>query len=675
MHFKQWFILTEAKEDKQLALELADGNQNIINELNTIIPQGRKETDQLTLLAAYYYSKHKDIEEIKREFSAYISYHNNNRMPLITINHTTKEPNSPWNDYVHWTQVIHGHQGEDAYKLTTKQQVTDIDFQNEKPIMTSADGKIRVYKANSPQQCIILGKGKTFCISQPGNRMWQGYRDTKTSTFYFVYDDDPPHDRLGIVVVDRQPNGFELTDKVNRTGTTIDPYTKEITTDPRSYIDYLKSRGIDVTKFKNIPKTPEEIAEDEKLGNQKHDLLWFQQLTFEEKSKYIGRGHMLSNEQFDYLWDTNLKSLLEQYVRTGLQLNKYQVNKIATNRDLKDNYIHNRLINNQQSKNLVKYEYEILNDKQKEKIFDVDDLGAKVQLAIRLDMPDILRSINKMPAHHHSYVTIAASYGSLDVLKYLVDEKGAKIEVFAIVSAALNGHLDVVKYLVDEKHVTIEDAVENAALNGHLDVVKYLVRKGAKIGRAVESATSKCHLNVIKYLVDEKGARIGNDAIRYAISNGHLAVIKYFVDEKKSKIGDFAVENAAKNGHLDVVKYLVDEKGAEIGFFTFEIAASHGHLDVLKYLVGKGAEIGNAVEYAVSNGHLNVIKYLVDEKGAKIEDYFVESAARNGYLAVVKYLIEKGAEIGDAIGCAAYNHHHEIAEYLKKELAKREQNQ
>ena len=175
MHFKQWFILTEAKEDKQLALELADGNQNIINELNTIIPQGRKETDQLTLLAAYYYSKHKNIEEIKNELISYIGYYNNNRMPLITVNHTTKEPNSPWNDYIHWTQVIHGHQGEDAYKLTTKQQVTDIDFQNEKPMegMTSTDGKIRVYKANSPQQCIILGKGKTFCISQPGNRMWQ----------------------------------------------------------------------------------------------------------------------------------------------------------------------------------------------------------------------------------------------------------------------------------------------------------------------------------------------------------------------------------------------------------------------------------------------------------------------------------------------------------------------
>ena len=507
MHFKQWFILTEAKEDKQLALELADGNQNIINELNTIIPQGRKETDQLTLLAAYYYSKHKDIEEIKNEFAAYVNYFNNNRMPLITVNHITKEPNSPWNDYIHWTQVIHGHQGEDAYKLTTKQQVTDIDFQNEKPIMTSADGKIRVYKANSPQQCIILGKGKTFCISQPGNRAWQSYRDTKTSTFYFVFDDDPPDDRLGIVVVDKQPDGFELTDKVNRTGTTIDPYTKEETNDPQSYIDYLKSRGIDVTKFENIPKTPEEIAEDKKLGNQKHDLLWFQELTFEEKSKYIGRGHMLSNEQFDYLWDTNLKSLLEQYVKTGLQLNKYQVNKIATNRDLKDNYIHNRLINNQRSGNFEKYEYELLNDEQKEKVFNVDE-HAKAILAIRLDKLDILRRVPYLPTNQ---VNFAASHGSLDVLKYLVDEKGEYITSGAVTYAAMNGHLNVVKYLVDEKKAVIEDhAVENAAADGHLNVVKYLVGKGAKIGDAVFLASNHGYAHIAEYLRQELAKRKQN---------------------------------------------------------------------------------------------------------------------------------------------------------------------
>jgi len=672
MHFKRWFILTEAKEDKQLALELADGDQNIINELNTIIPQGRKETDQLTLLAAYYYSKHKNIEEIKREFSAYIRYYNNNRMPLITVNHITKEPDSPWNDYIHWTQVIHGHQGEDAYKLTTKQQVTDIDFQNEKPIMTSTDGKIKVYKANSLQQCIILGKGKTFCISQPGNRMWQSYRNTKTSTFYFVYDDEPPHDRLGIVVVDRQPNGFKLTDKVNRTGTTIDPNTKEETTNPRSYIDYLKSRGIDVTEFVNIPKTPEEIAEDEKLGNQKTDLLWFQELTFEEQSRYIGRGHELTNEQFDYLWGNNLKSLLEQYVKTGLKLNEYQVKKIEKNKDLKDNYIHNRLINNQQSGNLVKYEYEILNDRQKDKVFDVEGEYNKAKLAIKFNRVDILHSINKMPKHYTSYVTIAARHGHLDVIKYLVEEKGEEIGDYAVEDAAENGHLDVIKYLVG-KGAEIGDSVKNAAKNGHLNIVKYLVdEKGKEIGSAVNHALSNGHLAVVKYLVDEKGAKIEDTAVENAAYNGHLNIVKYLVDEKGKKIGR-AFYYATADGHLDVLKYLVEEKGQEIGD-AVENAAANGYLAVVKYFVEKGAEIGNAVQYAAENGYLDIVKYLVGEKKAEIGKYAVQKTASNGRLDIVKYLVEKGAEIGDSVKNAAAKGHFEIAEYLEQELAKREQN-
>ena len=384
MYFKKWLILSEAKEDKELALQLVGNDKNVIDRINSIVPQGRKDTDQLTLLAAYYFSQHKNIEELLREFRAYLGYINNNRMQLYPVDHTTKKPEIPWDNYIHWTQVIHGLQGEDAYKSTTKQQVTDLDFQNEKPIETSTDGKIKVYKANSPQQCVILGKGKTFCISQPGNRMWQRYRDIQTSTFYFVYDEDPPHDRLGIVVVDKQPHKFELTDKVNRTGNTIDPITGQETTNPQSYINYLKNKGINISLFENIEKSEAEIAEDEKLGRQNNDLSWFQGLSFDEKSKYIGRGHSLSDEQFDYLIASNLKSLLEQYVKIGMPLDKHQFDIIKNKKDLKDYYIHNRLIAIEQIDDLRRDEYNILNDVQKEKYFNLSENSTIEKMKIAL---------------------------------------------------------------------------------------------------------------------------------------------------------------------------------------------------------------------------------------------------------------------------------------------------
>jgi hypothetical protein len=53
-------------------------------------------------------------------------------------------------------------------------------------------------------------------------------------------------------------------------------------------------------------------------------------------------------------------------VKTGVKVNDYQVKKIAAKKDLKDNYIHNRIIANQNHSDLSKQEYSLLTPKQKE---------------------------------------------------------------------------------------------------------------------------------------------------------------------------------------------------------------------------------------------------------------------------------------------------------------------
>jgi ankyrin repeat protein len=341
-------------------------------------------------------------------------------------------------------------------------------------------------------------------------------------------------------------------------------------------MNYLESKGINTSIFKNLPKTNQEIEEDEKLGKENQDLNWFVSLPPQEKYNYIGRGHWLTNEQFDYLWNNKFYSLLEQYVKTGLQLNDYQIDKIITNKDLKNNYLHNRIIADQHD-GMNKKEYELLNQKQKDKLFE--NLSDKQKL----------------------------------------------IKAIAI------GHLELVKNLV-EKDVSIENAVEIAAVNGNLDVVKYLVETGYEIGNTVESAAANGYLDIVMYLVGEKGARIGN-AVKNAAENGSLDIVKYLV-EKGASIGN-AVAHAARRGHLDVVKYLV-ETGYEIGK-AVEYAARNGHLDVVKYLVEKGASIGDAVEDAAENGHLDIVKYLVGEKGASIGSASF-NAAKQGHTDIVRYL-------------------------------------
>jgi len=252
LNFREWFFINEGKEEKLLASELA-GGPSVVTALSEVIPKNDKNTDKLLLLAAYYFGQNKNLAELKTDMTDYIRYLKNNRMPLITVDLGSKKPSPPWDNYLYWTQIIHGNQGEDANKEKSNFKPSDIDFQNEKPILTGSGGKIRVYKANNTEQCIILGKGQSFCISQPGNRMWQSYRDRDISTFYFVYD-DTRDDRLGIVVVDQTQYKTVLTDKVNTTGKTLDPYTGQLTTDPKSYMKYLKEKGIDISKIENIPK-------------------------------------------------------------------------------------------------------------------------------------------------------------------------------------------------------------------------------------------------------------------------------------------------------------------------------------------------------------------------------------------------------------------------------------
>jgi len=176
---------------------------------------------------------------------------------------------------------------------------------DEKPIWEG--NNIFIYDGNDITRCIkytqgsLTGKKYSFCIGQYGSgNMFNSYRDNDVSTFYFIIDKNKElSDPLHIVVFDHEQHGIKLTDANNATGTIA-----EFGTDPQKYVEYLESKGVPVEKLLvNKPKTPEEIAEDKLLREQNKDLDWFIRLPIELKSKYVGRGHILTDEQFDYLME------------------------------------------------------------------------------------------------------------------------------------------------------------------------------------------------------------------------------------------------------------------------------------------------------------------------------------------------------------------------------------
>lgn len=215
-------------------------------------------------------------------------------------------------DFLTFSEYIHGLKADEQAVNKMKSNI-EADFKAEKKPIWSGNG-IDIYDGLGVGKCIsytqgaLTGRAYSFCIGQPGNSMYQSYRDTKGSTFYFVVDRNhfkednqgqvDLSDPLHIVVFDNTQHGVELTDADNRTGNIAEPFGS----DAGKYVEYLKSMGVPVEKMlSHQPKSDEENREQELLGKSNSSLEWFIKLPIDYKSKYIGRGHLLTNDQFDYL--------------------------------------------------------------------------------------------------------------------------------------------------------------------------------------------------------------------------------------------------------------------------------------------------------------------------------------------------------------------------------------
>jgi hypothetical protein len=256
-------------------------------------------------------------------------------------------------DWMGLSEYIHGQQ----QHATTDVEMGDVEVDGEKPVWENE--KFEVYDGRTKEKCIkygaggISGRKYSFCIGTPPAAMHQSYRDTQTSTFWYVFDkerslDDPLH----MVVVDAvdpqyaEQRGLDapylLTDANNSTGT-ISEFGKS----SKAYIDYLKQNGLPVEKILvHEPHSEEEKVALSLLKQQNPSLDWFKnlgplaqkegllanedpaKLTYKLQSQYIGRGHDLSDEQFMYLWPNRKQqgafNLLKQYVTTGKPLPESQ---------------------------------------------------------------------------------------------------------------------------------------------------------------------------------------------------------------------------------------------------------------------------------------------------------------------------------------------------------------
>jgi hypothetical protein len=306
--------LNESKQTEQQSMNiLAKAGVEDANEILPKFISGDKSNNQknLPVMAFLYANGYKDVNNIVNITNKYDDLVTKQRVKPIQITRNgLVMGDKTFTDFLKFSEYIDGEANKYADQNKQSSSVA-ADFSAEDKPMWSGNN-IDIYEGDDVGKCIkytsgqLTGRGYSFCIGQPGNTMYQSYRDIKDSSFYFIVDknrfkkdekgnvnlDDPLH----IVVFDATIGGVELTDANNKTGNIA-----EYGNNPSGYIQYLKSKGVPVDKLVNRPKTDQEEEEDELLGQQKSSLEWFIKLPYEYKSKYIGRGHALTNDQFDYL--------------------------------------------------------------------------------------------------------------------------------------------------------------------------------------------------------------------------------------------------------------------------------------------------------------------------------------------------------------------------------------
>ena len=175
-------------------------------------------------------------------------------------------------------------------------------------------------------------------------------------------------------------------------------------------------------------------------------------------------------------------------------------------------------------------------------------------------------------------------------------------------------HIDVVKYLINECNCDImtpdkdgNTILHDAASEGSLDVMKYLINTHHypmttnNYGRTVLNCAVK-HIDVVKYLINECNCIMtpdiyGDTILHDAASGGLLDVMKYLINTHHYPMttnnkGQTVLHRAVK--HTDVVKYLINECNCDImvtdkdGLTPLHCAARLGTAEVIEYFLSTG---------------------------------------------------------------------------------------
>jgi ankyrin repeat protein len=255
-------------------------------------------------------------------------------------------------------------------------------------------------------------------------------------------------------------------------------------------------------------------------------------------------------------------------------------------------------------------------------------------------------------------------------------------------TAAQQGKLDIVKALVaagvdkeaiDDEHLT---PLHIAVIYDHLAIVRYLIEEaGAQVevyhhlgANPLHSAATRGHLPIVKYLLEEnrrifintKGRTLGTIPLHLAAAYNHPDVVSYLLNkgtikDARSNKQETPLHLATAKGHIQVVSILV-KAGADIhaldetGLTPIEKASAANHFDLIKEIFRAGANvnaIGNDglthLHRAIRRGDIQLANLLIElGAGINITDLQhitpLHLVAEKGYTELANRLLNLGAD-------------------------------
>ena len=293
---------------------------------------------------------------------------------------------------------------------------------------------------------------------------------------------------------------------------------------------------------------------------------------------------------------------------------------------------------------------------------------------------------------------IATIRDNLETVKYLVDEVKYDVSVIdghgtsLVYLASEGGSVELVRYLVEEKgcdpfqeipagfKIAGRTPLHNASFVGNFPVVRYLVTQLNCDGNYQDAdgvtplmaAAQQGHMNILQLFCLEKKCDVNLlDKVRktchwYASLKGRVEVVKFLVEECKADIeladvnGKTAVLVAAEERHLPLVEYLVNERSCKVdgrnknGLGLVHFGASNNWVGIMRSLVQKGVNPDGPdssglmpIHHAADTDAVDVLRYLIQERKCNPNAISEDSAGwtpllracLKGKLETVKYLV------------------------------------